>query len=339
MRPPAASTSCRACCEEQRRIGARPARLGRREMAADVAGAERAEQRVGDRMQADVGIGMADQPQRVRQPHAEQHEAVARRPGDGRRSRARCAARGPPPSSRAARARSSGAVILRLLSSPATTATAQARGLGERHVVGQRAARHGARARPGSSAVAEALRRLRAAEARALDRAERRAPSATRLSVSVTGSAGSTAGMRRRGRRAPGRSARASTSGRTPSWISTSRGRRSRRLASPRRTDSWRVVAAGRRRQQVEAARRPPRTARGRPGGSPRAPRRPADGGRSARGSGAAPPGRRAADTASAARARRTAAPRPEATIKATQSGKRAPSSLGPNPAGRRRTS
>ena len=64
--------------QEERRIGARPARVGRREMAADVARAEAAEQRVGDRMQADVGIGMADQPQRLRQPHAAQHEAVAR---------------------------------------------------------------------------------------------------------------------------------------------------------------------------------------------------------------------------------------------------------------------
>ena len=47
--------------QEQRRIGTRPARVGGREMAADVARAERAEQRVGDRMQADVGIRMADQ--------------------------------------------------------------------------------------------------------------------------------------------------------------------------------------------------------------------------------------------------------------------------------------
>ena len=47
-------------------------------MAADIARAERAEERVGEGVEADVGIGMADQAEPVGQPHAEQHEALAR---------------------------------------------------------------------------------------------------------------------------------------------------------------------------------------------------------------------------------------------------------------------
>ena len=63
--------------EEQRRVGARPARVGRREVAADVASTERAQERVGHRMQADVGIGVADQAQWAGQADAHQHETVA----------------------------------------------------------------------------------------------------------------------------------------------------------------------------------------------------------------------------------------------------------------------
>ena len=65
--------------QENRRIGARPARLARREMAADVAGANGAEQRVGQRVQPDVGIRMAEQAQRAGDAHAEQDDTFAGR--------------------------------------------------------------------------------------------------------------------------------------------------------------------------------------------------------------------------------------------------------------------
>ena len=40
---------------------AAPSRIARREMHADIAGAERAEDRVGQRVKPDIGVGMADQ--------------------------------------------------------------------------------------------------------------------------------------------------------------------------------------------------------------------------------------------------------------------------------------
>ena len=41
-------------------IGAAPLRIAGRKMRADIAVADRAEHRVGDRMQRDIGVGMAD---------------------------------------------------------------------------------------------------------------------------------------------------------------------------------------------------------------------------------------------------------------------------------------
>ena len=43
------------------RIGAAPARVTGREMAADITGADRAEDRIGQRVQPDIGVGMAEQ--------------------------------------------------------------------------------------------------------------------------------------------------------------------------------------------------------------------------------------------------------------------------------------
>src|SRR6185369_9632695 len=45
--------------EEQGRGSAAPLRIGRRKMVADVAGAQRAEDRVGQRVKDDVGVAMA----------------------------------------------------------------------------------------------------------------------------------------------------------------------------------------------------------------------------------------------------------------------------------------
>ena len=57
--------------------GAAPLRIGRREVVADVAFADRAQHRVGDRVQAGVGVGMADQGMGVGDLHAAEPDAVA----------------------------------------------------------------------------------------------------------------------------------------------------------------------------------------------------------------------------------------------------------------------
>ncbi len=56
---------------------AAPLRIGRREMLADVAGADRAQQRIGQRMQGYVGVGMTGQPLDVWNGNAAQHHLVA----------------------------------------------------------------------------------------------------------------------------------------------------------------------------------------------------------------------------------------------------------------------
>ena len=57
---------------------AAPLRIGRREVLADVAGADRAQHGVGQRMQRHVGVGMAGEGVRVRDGDAAQHHGVAR---------------------------------------------------------------------------------------------------------------------------------------------------------------------------------------------------------------------------------------------------------------------
>ncbi len=52
--------------QEKMRGRAAPFRIARREMHADIAGAERAEDRIGQRMQPDIGVGMADEALAVR---------------------------------------------------------------------------------------------------------------------------------------------------------------------------------------------------------------------------------------------------------------------------------
>ena len=67
--------------EEDRGIRAAPARVGGREMRADVALAERAVDRVGERVQRDVGVRMALELLVVRDEHAPEPDAVAGREG------------------------------------------------------------------------------------------------------------------------------------------------------------------------------------------------------------------------------------------------------------------
>ena len=57
--PAARAHAARRVAKEDGRSRAAPMRVGRREVSADVAVAERAIERVGERVQADVGVGMA----------------------------------------------------------------------------------------------------------------------------------------------------------------------------------------------------------------------------------------------------------------------------------------
>ena len=75
--------------DEQRRGGAAPLRVGGREMVADIARADRAEQRVGDRVERDVGVAMAREALVVRDADAAEPERLARGEARGRRSRSR----------------------------------------------------------------------------------------------------------------------------------------------------------------------------------------------------------------------------------------------------------
>ena len=78
--------------EERGGGGAAPLRVGRREMLADVAGADRAEHRVGDRVEHDVGVAVARRGRgRAGCAMPPSHRSVAGR-RRGRRSRGRCAA-------------------------------------------------------------------------------------------------------------------------------------------------------------------------------------------------------------------------------------------------------
>ena len=63
--------------QEQVRGRALPARIGVGEMLADVAVADGAEQRIGERVQADVGVGVALQRVGVRNPDAAQPDVIA----------------------------------------------------------------------------------------------------------------------------------------------------------------------------------------------------------------------------------------------------------------------
>ena len=77
MRPPRALHALDRKLKEPVGGGPLPLWVAGREMRADVAVGERAEQRVGHRMQHDVGIGMAAQLLPVRDAHAAEHHVVA----------------------------------------------------------------------------------------------------------------------------------------------------------------------------------------------------------------------------------------------------------------------
>ena len=160
MRPPAAATSPAAWRRNSSEGAPRQRGSDGRKVAADVALADRSQQRVGQRVQADVGIGMAEQAVVVRDGDAAQHDVVARRRSGARRSRWRCAFRVRQASTRSARSRSSSVVTFRLSSSPGTSTTLipAASATAASSVSAEPAAARCAASRIG---VAKALRRLR----------------------------------------------------------------------------------------------------------------------------------------------------------------------------------
>ena len=115
--------------------GALPARVRVGEMLADVARADGAEQRVGERVQGDVGVGMALQGVRVGDPDAAQPDVVA---GDQPvHVEALSGAHvGSAVQRRSAMARSSAVVSLMLAALPMTSVTGSCRPFRDRGVVG-----------------------------------------------------------------------------------------------------------------------------------------------------------------------------------------------------------
>jgi hypothetical protein len=67
--------------QEETAAGAFPLRIAVREMLTDVALAQRAEDRVAERMQQHVTVGMCDDALAVRHPHAAQRHESARPEG------------------------------------------------------------------------------------------------------------------------------------------------------------------------------------------------------------------------------------------------------------------
>src|SRR6185437_9970071 len=63
--------------EKEMRGRVAPACIARREMHADVAGAERAQNRIGQGMQPDIGVGMADEALAMRELQPAQPEVIA----------------------------------------------------------------------------------------------------------------------------------------------------------------------------------------------------------------------------------------------------------------------
>ena len=112
--------------EGEEPVGGRalPLRIAGREMRADIAVGQRAENGVGQRVQAHIGVGMAGELVRVRDAHAAQHDMIAGREGVhvDAGAGAHVAKLGELRRLRA-RAKSSGWVILILPGSPANTAT------------------------------------------------------------------------------------------------------------------------------------------------------------------------------------------------------------------------
>ena len=81
MTPPLARDQFGGMAQEPVGRGAAPLRIARRKMHADIAGADRAEHGVGQRVQAGIGVGMADQAMVVRHLDAAEPDMIARAEG------------------------------------------------------------------------------------------------------------------------------------------------------------------------------------------------------------------------------------------------------------------
>ena len=75
--PPLVANDPGRVLEKDARGGTLPLRIGRREMIADIAGAAGGKQRIGQRMQRDVGVGMTKQLLIMRNEHAAERHAIA----------------------------------------------------------------------------------------------------------------------------------------------------------------------------------------------------------------------------------------------------------------------
>ena len=143
-------------------------------MLADVAVADGAEQRVGQGMQGDIGVGVPLEAMRVRDPHAAQPDVIAGNEAVHVEALAGADIGQAPPWTRHARpaAMSSAVVSLRLASLPSTSTTGSLRPLGHRRVVGHIMPARGLGGPVGGEDVAEpeALRRLGPPQAGTIDR-------------------------------------------------------------------------------------------------------------------------------------------------------------------------
>ena len=223
------------------RIGARPARLARGEMAADVAGADGAEQRVGQRVQADVGIGMAEQAERAGDADAEQDDAIAGRQPMHVEAEASA---GPPcrPEQPLGADEIGGFGDLHVVLVASHECDRDAVRLGQRGIVGHRRPDEPP-VRAQDPLVHEPLRRLRPVQVGALDRARDDAVGAALQRVGHRQDGSAAAQVRKA---CSTRSITVGlTRGRAPSWISTSSGDSRSRLSRPSRTESCLVGPPG----------------------------------------------------------------------------------------------
>ncbi len=228
MAPPRART--RRAASARNRCEAAPRQRGSvwRKVLADVAVADGAEQGVGERMQADVGVGMALQ--RVACGGCARRTARhgRRRRSGARRSPGRCARRGSPLRSAAgaALAMSSAVVSFTLASLPSTSSTGMPAhsATAASSVRSSRPAAAAASCAARMAVEAEPLRRLRPPQSRRGRASPRCAPSGpARFRVSASGTAAMAAGARCRASSTRSTMS-AVTNGRAASWIRTCAG-------------------------------------------------------------------------------------------------------------------
>ena len=275
--PPSRSTT--SASSSRAGDAARASRASGREEPTEVAEAGGAEQRIGDRMQGDVAVGMAVEARGAGDGDAAQRAAARPARTGGCRADARSASAGRRRGARLAPDRGRRArVTLRLVGSPGTTWTgilqASSSAASSVHVAWPPGG-YAANA-VSQQAAPDTLRGLGRRRASSGRRSRRRRSPSTRLTVSAIGTTGIAAPCAWPSRRRPRRSASALTSGRAPSWTRTTRSSSAGRLpVEGREPGRDRVLASlatgddGR-----DGGRQPRRGARPRRGGPRRSRRR-----------------------------------------------------------------